>query len=296
MEELFGKGFSDGLFGSLIGAIIGSITTGIFFYLGIRTERKKNEKIKHDEETDMLKYFSSLISSIISTAKERAILYNIHSESLSKDPYKVHSLILIPDADLSRALDKLEHKRIFHAYMNLYEHKDKVGEFKRIFIALDTIDNVLNTSQEVHLKYFTNNSIEISKFNDIAEKLIDNCITTVENIEKKSELPQFNGLLVFLRETLDEFYANAENPIKKDYINEKLIKPIQINLGGILVNFEEAIPLLNQSREASLVLYNVIGLSQDTSHQFGQFHKNLLEAILDLESNTSNLVKRFNSN
>lgn len=52
MEDIMDKD----VIASLVSALIGSITTCLFFYIGIKYERKKSQKLKDDEEADILQY------------------------------------------------------------------------------------------------------------------------------------------------------------------------------------------------------------------------------------------------
>lgn len=203
------------------------------------------------------------------------------------------SLLIVSDADLMRTLDKLEHKRIFHSYVNRFQHKGKVDEFKTIFVALDTMEMLYNDAQLIQQNYFTVNSADLKKFNDLYEKIVNECFGVMENLRRTSKFPEINGLVNFLDEFFKNYYDLAKNPLSVTFIKDHFVVPLQTNLAGKFSNFEEAKSILEDCREISLILYNISESAKETAFSFNELSSKLTEAILLLELNSEKLFKSF---
>lgn len=250
----------------------------LLFYLGLKTDRKKENERKAVRQYDNLKYFAILIDNIKALAPKQAENCFEVAEKIVQDPTKFPVLERIVGTDIKRIVNLLNHEDIFHAYLAKYGNSaDNIQNYRVIFSYLDYLDKVYDQ----HLEDYDNYKDKfISKYNDykkISDDLMDHVAILINRIKHEDEHFNENSFWNYINQLLLEYYRKindegAEKNIEYDF--KSFINPIKVELvrnysGNINSDY-----IVIQAKKATYIHSDIITLSVEMHKDFNEFQNN----------------------
>ena len=131
-ESFYPSFWADLIIGAL-GAFLGIIGAYWLYALSLRRQKE-----------DQLKYFVSLLESIIPSALRQAQFCKVHASDILKQPYENLLLKIEPNRDTKRLADKVDQEKVYHAYLWKYKRSNKTYlEFRNLYARVDYLDSLI---------------------------------------------------------------------------------------------------------------------------------------------------------
>lgn len=139
------------LLNAVLGAAIGSGVTIWSVYLTFRKDRKKERKDKEQFQIEKVRYFQSLVKSVLIKLKPQIEYYQDIYKKIIQNPLVLPSLDLEQLNDLERLVHKVNQEDYYHAYLGQFGvSEESIKEFRRIYMALDFFESETNLIIEIY--------------------------------------------------------------------------------------------------------------------------------------------------
>ncbi|HTB06479.1 MAG TPA: hypothetical protein VK806_05950 [Bacteroidia bacterium] len=283
---------SSGFWRSLLGAFIGSATSLTVFYLGTWREKRKERRIKAENDLNTLKYFELLLKNAISFAEKQRDAYQEHSKSLKEKPLEYNLLRIIVVDDLFRLLNKFNHERIFHAYVNRFGNDEThIGRFQKIFSKLDFLYRVYEAANKLQEEYIEDLTKKMIDYKDIGEEqtLVYAAIVT-GSIKKQNPEFEKDAFYIMLNTLGMTYHKNAPSPKTIKYLQEKFIDPLKVSIMQNFKDNEDAMKLAYNCRKATWLYNDIIKRSESMADNFNEEYLRYKEAIDELKGVSNDLI------
>ena len=194
----------------------------ILFYLGLRLDKKRENKRKIDRQEDNLKYFAILIENILTLSSIQATNCVTVATKISINPIEFPLLEKIVGTDIKRIVNLSNHEDIFHAYISKYGNTtENIKEFRVIFSYLDYLDKIYDQHIQVFETYKEKLGIKYQNYCNITDDLMEHVAILIKDIKNENNGYENNDFWNLINNLIMEYYAK----IKK----EKLEKNIMYN-------------------------------------------------------------------
>lgn len=264
---------------SIFGAFLGIVGAYWIYHFSIVQTRN-----------DRLKYFVSLIESVITHAINQAEYCIDYSAKIKDSPFEGLLLKIEANRDFDRLSDKVNQEDIYHAFLAKYKrHKATYNNFRKIYSSIDFIDYSVNEILNFHEK--TLNGIWERKkefqlvFSELNEKI--QYLTMSDKVREN-----YPAYVMFLGETLDKFSGQptGENLVESF---EKIVAPVRTYImknGPIFEQNTELMFLLNRAK----TIFEGIQLAAiHASKDYSIFGTKLKSVTENLKKETEQLKRDF---
>lgn len=250
-----------------------------------KTEQEKSDKNKKDAESkDTLIYFIAHIESVTEVVDLQITSYAEHSKRLKDQPLESHVLGMYVMEDLNRALFRLDHEKLFHAYLDHYgRDKERIKRFQNIFQELAYISKLCehaDKAQERHQEELIRN---LTQYKDLSEEQIMTFATLVTNKIRYSKLDYANdNFYCLLNDSITKYHKDGPKIPSIHYMQEKFIEPLR----NALMNFrhiDAGVDILDNCRRATWLYNGTVRSSEMESDNFTAYHNGLQKANAKLK-------------
>ena len=261
-EHIF---FDQDFFKDLISALIGTLSALLIFYLTLRHDKKKDQKLEKQQNLRRLNYLSNLVTSV----KNQTITFknnlDKNIENFNDDKLHFHQMVKNPNSSLHRLDEIINDENYFLAYFQEYGETN-VKKYNNMSLQID---------------YFIAQEKQVYEMNEAAQKFDYNrkaaFVSNINNLmNRASFLPKQPGLLEegYIRElnNIFEYYNNNLKDLSDlQFQYSHMIRPIIERVLIHNLDKPEIRELIAEFKNAS-ILFNEIKLQNDK-------HKEDLEMI-----------------
>jgi hypothetical protein len=224
-------------FNSAFGAFIGSIATLGAVYLHFRKDRQKERKKQLQFQIEKIRYFQSLINSIIPKLQTQIGLLKEFYEALEKDPLLIPALEIRTFYELDRMVHKINQEEYYHAYLNQFNNSNEtIEEFRKIYSGLDFFEANLKQVKESFQKSFQFDYERKLDLKTKGDNVTDRIGILLQNANMNNSHPE---IVKCLYSTFAEYNNRNEADISDlKNLHDNLIQKVKI----CLVTEESTIP------------------------------------------------------
>ncbi len=276
---------------AIAGASIGSGVTVWALYETFRKDKQKEEDRRLQFQTEKLKYFQSLIDSVLKGLKTQSDFYKNFSDELRQDSFNIPLMKYVPFNELTRMVQKLNLEDYYHAYLGEFgDKKEIITEFKQIITCLDYFSSQIELYKDSLVKSVDFDFQRKIKFKSIAENGMDDMSKMIIDNNMKNH----SDFLEFLKNTFITFNSNSPEVYNLKYLHDNFILGVQAPLFQYAETIPEATFILIQMKNAS-VKFNEIPLQNlNLASDFESLHNTFNEKIIDFEGFINRILK-YNS-
>ncbi len=274
---------------SLIGALIGAGAALRIFFLSVKNEKAKELERRQLHLRNKIKYFSSLIDTIIESLEKQVEHYVEYAELINDQPYRAFPIKIVINNNFSRITEKMDQEDIFYAYIELIKKEEQ-----EILKTMNSID-FIHTSMQ-YLKDFLANNLQYlqeikTNYAKISEEILDGVSIKIGELKESNSndyetLPQYN----FLNSTIVNYYSSIGDEQTIPEREKHFIQPLK---EGLLTNkFEEMIEKkwLLQCKECTHIFSEIDLRTKDLAREINNVASRIKEKIPELER-TNQLIK-----
>lgn len=265
------------------------------FYLQTKSDREKENRQKEKQlqdikqrEDDTLKYFISLLKSVIKLSKKQVTQFNTFGKNLIHAPFSAQNrLMMVIAVDLERILHKLDHEIIFHAYVKKYGNSDDtILNFQKIFNRLDfleyTFSDAIRVEKIMHDEMY---SKKLQYLKIVDEKIVGACAFLGNNLTLTGSDPQLEHLL---SDGIKNYYNITKDDPPISDIQYQFINPFKVQLWNNYRGNSDIVEIVKNCREVSLLFSSIEFYYTSTGKEFITTYeksKKTIEELIELGTN-----------
>jgi hypothetical protein len=250
------------------------------FYKKVKVDQKKEDEEWNNNNNNDLLYFECLLEDILEEMPKQIQFYKNYVDGAKAKPLSLHKLSLVNIENLNRILNKFDHNRLFHAFIdaNSGTVENLIKKFMRIFKHLEFYNtSYLKRIDEVR-EHQTVLTDYLTKFRDLGD------VAVPENLKKfRMGLIQrvFIGDLT-LSDKIDKVYqsyGSIPNEEKNHESRFKFIKEIEdLLVQDMSVASDQKMEVLINCRDAKNLYTLSVRRSNYVIERFEQSITRLTEA------------------
>ena len=152
-----------------------------------RDDKRKEDKKRNEELSDILKYFKELLKEVSTTIAKQNEESNKFIELIIVNPYEINTLKLLASNEIERIIS-LDILKIYSAYrFKFLEDENWMDDLRSLYHILDFIDKHIKEIESIFKNYRKTTELKLIEFkikekflypfyNDITKKINDNLI------------------------------------------------------------------------------------------------------------------------
>jgi hypothetical protein len=190
---------SNDFFASLFISIVGAFAGFMGAYWIYMSSLKKPRK-------DTLKYFTALLESVVSLARNQAKNVTDLSAKLSGNPTKTALLSIVASHDIKRLAERVDQQAVYHAYLKEYKRtRDIYRQFKDIYSFVDFIDMSIDELKKFVEKEYASIYIRKKEYADQFKIVKQKMQLMIIDPDIAQNYPDYRTGLIII---YDDFHAN----------------------------------------------------------------------------------------
>jgi hypothetical protein len=243
------------------------------FYRKDKMDREKEDDKWEENNNNDLLYFECLLEDILVGMRLQIKYYKTYSNLVKENPVKFHRLTVVNIENLNRILNKFDHNRLFHSYIDGNEGDINVliKQFMIIFKNLEFYNSHLAKRQNDLKQHHSFLSTDLEKFRELVDaKLREKVLLICQKLLNTN--PDFvtdvgKVYLSYHNLPLEDKSHLARISVV-EAVNDKLIEYTSIAMA-------EKDEILNICREATSIFNRVIIKSNAIATNFDESHDKL---------------------
>ena len=272
--------FFASLFISLAGAF-GAFMGAYWIYL---SSLKKPRK-------DNLKYFTALLESVVSLARNQAKNVTGLSTKLSENPTKTELLSIVASHDIKRLAERVDQQAVYHAYLKEYKRtNDSYRRFKDIYSFVDFIDMAIDELKKFVEKEYASIFVRKKEYAEDFKIVKQKMQLMILDPAIANNYPDFRAGLIAIH---DEFHANPIHGEDLPRTYTTFIQPLKHYIigYGLVIDANTNLMLFINNAVDSYLGAELAG--QSFAEELKQFDGTLKTHADNLERTMTNLKNDF---
>lgn len=269
----------------IIGAFIGATSALLLFYMGIRRERKMEERRRVKEHKEKMDYFKSLSKICLEHSKDVTEGLEAFCKKIESNPQTLPLVPIYATDDLNRLSKLLDNQDYFHSFIDEFKgNKDSINYYRSIANSIDFFSAQLKQVYEMQ-------EIKVNKDYERRKIYVDR----VQQIEDELQFiadqhqgtkPNFSK---FIFNTIDNYHVVQKKNNNFSNIEDYFVKPL---INGLYQDFQEFPQLfyyLNKLKSLSLLYAEIPKQNLAHVHDYRKILEKWNDSINQLEESISKL-------
>lgn len=270
-----------------VGAGIGVLGAYRIYRCQLKKDKEKENRVKNNQDIELLKYFHTLLTQIVATVNTRKKLFTDYIQKQNKNFAELTPMLSVSNNDFIRAKN-LDDSALFNAWMNQINIQDKLKKYLTLQAELDYIEGAIANMDSIYNENSKKGFAILSEVNKTLQRFIFNLNTFISKIESS---PLSKSLSTLLSEHLHRTYENRETP--ENYtlndVKNSFITPLITVINQNIFNYPEDLTLLigemmSGFREVEMQTKHVLEQIEYTWEEIDNHINNTNELIKHLES------------
>jgi hypothetical protein len=281
------------LLNTIIGAGIGSGVTVWALYKTFNQDKRNEEERRIQFQKQKIKYFQSLIRSILKDLKLQIDYYKTFADKLRENLVDLPLLQQVSLNELEQIVHKLNQEDYYHSYLGEFGNsQEMVDEFRKIISVLNYFDGNIAMYKSSLQKSFDFDYERKVKLKDLVEKSMDDTAGFLINNEVLEKQHDFWN---FLNQTMIDFHEKKTEQSDLKFYHDNFVEVIKKGL----IDFSRTIPqahyLIVQMKNATFIYSDIQMQNLNVADDFDQLHNDMKEFYGKFETLSKRLID-YNSN
>ena len=272
----------------VLGALIGAGAALLVFYLGLRSERRKQRRKDEKEKREKIHYFASLIKSTIERSNDQIDGIEKFCGEIDQSPISLPLIPIVPIQDIKRLSNTISKEEYYHAYLDELggDTLDNVESFRKIASSVDFIERQLDQVFDMQWKKLELDASRRKDYARVSDEIISIIIDLSQSYEQSN--PQFSG---FLTNVYDDYINNLTDRTNLEYMQEKLIEPLWNGISSTYRNLTESNYLILKMRYLTKIYQDIPLQNQAHSNDYKEIVKVMKKAKNQLAEESKNIIE-----
>lgn len=272
---------------AVVGALISSLFTVFALYKTFKKDKEKEDIRRIQFQVEKLKYFQSLIHSILNGLKNQNEFYKDFSNELRKDLFKIPIQKFISFNELKRVVDKLNLEDYYHSYLSEFgDNKEIITEFKQIISCLDYFNSQIELYRDSLVKSNNFDFERKTRLRNIIVKVQDEMSDMIIN----KDLQKYEGFCGFINEFYVNFYKNIPATYDLKYLHDNFVMEIKNDLLEYAKVIPEASHAHTQLKNSSILFKEISLQNVKLAEDFEELHNTFKEKIGQFEGFANRII------
>lgn len=257
------------LFISVAGAFLGVLGAYGIYRSQLKKDRKKENRIKENQERELLKYFHTLLTQIVATIEKKKELFKDYIQKQKESFVEIIPLQSVSSNDFDRAKN-LNDSALFNAWMNRIDAQDKLKAYLTLQAELDYMESAIKNMDSIYDSNVAKGFPILVEVNRILQGFCLDLNSFITN----NKTPKGEELRLLLAEHLEKSYMNRETPENYTLNNVRgsFLGPVMDIMGSDIANFPRELSdmlgqMIRMFREVEMETRHVLGQFEDTCQE-----------------------------
>ncbi len=272
--------FWENLLISVIGAIIGSGGAILIFYLTIGHDRKKEAERKELHCKNKLRYFHSLVESVIDSVEKQILNMREFTEKVKKNPFEYNYLNIVVNENITRISERVDQEELYHSYLQIICQGKEEHEFLQSLNVVDYLNAALKSTKDSLFQTTTYTSELEKQYSALSERLLDEAGSELNSIKTTDPTGYAKkDFFIFLNTSILSYYNGIQDEQTIQLRESKFIQPFKL---GLMSTFR-AIPISDKW----------LTMCKDCTHLYSEIAIRYTEIANDIERDAVEMETRL---